>query len=274
MDHNSPYRPTAARIAGIVATLLFHAAVAGLLVLCWLYPPTPTQQPSPLDDPDDELLLLGSEYVIAGDVDVLTRDASQNAPAPSQTEIADAPANETDAITPQGPEGTPPPQLASATPSPVKTTPKAVDNPGAKTPASTDKKPAQPSSAGGAKINSDFVNFSTDPGADPKGKTGSPDGNATGGASAGTPGFNVPGRTVAHWAKPSSNVKGRVVISVTVNKHGQVTAASVDVAKCSGSAGSNAATRQSCLQAARNSTFSVATDGSSGTKGHITYNFK
>ena len=105
------------------------------------------------------------------------------------------------------------------------------------------------------------------------GQTGSPNGNSDSGARSGKPGIGgLGGYTLDHWSRPTSAVEGTITISVKVNARGNVTAASY--AGGSGSAAANIAARNSCIAAAKASTFSVPKNTTTDAVGTITYRFE
>lgn len=84
-------------------------------------------------------------------------------------------------------------------------------------------------------------------------------------------GGQLSGRTVAKWAYPKSPVTGRIVVSVTVDSTGKVTSARYKSG--SGAANASSEVRNSCVQAAMRSRFSVV-EGSRPQSGTITYNIR
>ena len=105
------------------------------------------------------------------------------------------------------------------------------------------------------------------------GKTGSPNGNSTTGAVSGMPGHNLKGRTAESWGRPSSTLSGTIRIRVSVNRQGRVVGNPTYVGG-SGPAAANSATRRSCIEASRNSRFSVDLDAQAEQVGIITWNFE
>lgn len=261
------------RLLALAGTLLFHAAIVAVLLLTWLFPAVPTALAHETAEPEDGEILLGSEYVIAGDVDVLSDDASANTPATSVTRQDDAGRDGVD-LSDAGEQGEASPTLTSKVPSPAKAPLKPVpEKPGSKNKNASDAKARDKAAADAAERVSKRTNFSRDDNnAAPKGNTGSPDGNADHGASAGTPGFYLAGRTMASWSKPSATATGTIVINVKVDREGHVTSATYG--KGSGPVASSAAARNSCLAAARASRFSVSEDAPAQQSGTITYRFK
>lgn len=263
-----------ARLAALAGTLLFHALILLVLLLTWLYPSTPIWSPQPKADTDSAEILLGSEYVKIGDVDVLADDASANAPATSSSEQSDAPALPGHETVSQGPEGDVAPTVATARPSEAKATVRPrPEKPGTSKPSADAIAKERAAQEAEAKRNN-RTNFSRDKNTDtPKGNTGSPDGNADHGASAGTPGYYLAGRTLASWSKPTGAAVGTITINVTVDRQGRVIRATYG--KGSGAIASSSEARQSCIQAALSSQFSVAPDDAPETqKGTITYRFR
>lgn len=121
------------------------------------------------------------------------------------------------------------------------------------------------------KINSGMKNAFSKP-SNTSGTEGSPSGNSTVGAVSGSPGYSLKGRTAEAWGRPSSAYSGTIVISVKVNRKGQVTQASYSGG--TGSAAAQTAVRNSCIAAARQSRFSVDEDAPAEQSGTITWTFR
>lgn len=103
-------------------------------------------------------------------------------------------------------------------------------------------------------------------------KPGSVDGTTNAdGTLAGKPGANLRGRTLASWSTPTADCAGTIVIAVRVDRHGKVTDAVYSHG--SGSVASVRAARTSCINAAKNSSFSVSDDAPAEQTGTITYRF-
>ncbi len=274
MSGNKKDSRNIARLAALVGTLLFHGLILLVLLLTWLFPSTPVWPPQPKADTDSAEILLGSEYVKIGDVDVLADDASANTPATSSSEQADQPALPGHSTITQGPEGDVAPTVSIQRPSEVKATVRPrPETAGSSKPSAEALAKERAAQEAEAKRNS-RTNFSRDKNSDaPKGNTGSPDGNADHGASAGTPGFYLAGRTLASWSKPTGAAVGTITINVTVDRQGRVIRATYG--KGSGAVASSSEARQSCIRAALASQFSVAPDDAPDTqKGTITYRFR
>lgn len=86
------------------------------------------------------------------------------------------------------------------------------------------------------------------------------------------PGFDLHGRTLASWSKPSGTATGKIVVQVHVDRRGRVTKA--EYVSGSGAIAGNMAARRSCEQAAMKSAFSVAENAPVDQVGHITYRFE
>lgn len=266
---------TRARLAGVVAALLCAGAVTLLLLFSWLWPPRLSPAQAAIAEADSSEILLGSEYVIAGDLDVLSDDNSFNNPATTVTEPSPSDTPEGNDRVDAGPAADPAPLVQTAKPSPAKATqrpvPEAPGSPRANT-ASEAKPSAKASQEASSKVK-DRTNFSSTPSAsDASGNTGSPEGNDTHGASAGRPGFYLAGRTLAKWILPSGPSTGTIVINVKVDRQGRVVAATYG--KGTGPVASSQAARQSCIAAARGSSFSVSENAPAEQQGTITYRFK
>lgn len=105
-----------------------------------------------------------------------------------------------------------------------------------------------------------------------RGQEGSPTGNAETGSRMSTPGYSLKGRTLESWGTPSSRVEGTIVIKVRVNPQGKVIEATYR--RGDGSANANMSVRQSCINAALKSRFSVAKGGTNDQIGTITWRFE
>ncbi len=122
------------------------------------------------------------------------------------------------------------------------------------------------------RINSGIKNTFNKPGKSNNGTTGSQQGNSTQGATSGSPGYSLEGRTPQGWGRPSSPHGGTITIKVKVNRQGYVTEATYDSGK--GPAAAQASVRNSCIQAARQSRFSVDMNAKAEQTGYITWTFR
>ncbi len=258
------------RLIALGGTLAFHAALLALLLLVWLAPPRMTALAASTAEDDDPEILLGSEYVMAGDVDVIS-DEPLNDPATTVTAEGDGSREGVD-LQDHGPEGETAPTVTSKQPSPAKATERPRDRSGAAPSRPNDKKAADKAAQESAERVAARTNFGTKSSDKATGNTGSPDGTSNQVSTAGVEGYNVSGRTLASFKQPTGHATGKIVVKVTVNRQGKVTSAAVTSG--SGPVYSDQAARSSCEAAARASRFSVATDGPATQTGTITYRFK
>lgn len=259
------------QLIALLATVLFHAAVAVvLLTLCLRYSGSESNERvwPPVDSSE---VLFGGEYVMVGDRQEMA--ASTNEPAPAEAEAQEAPAPEAEALVNSGEPAQPAPVVSSERPSPAKVEKKPAPEKTGPTKAEIEaaeraKREQEARQAIASKVQ--FGQKST--GGNGSGKAGSADGNATVGAVSGSPGFNLKGRSLADWHTPPAGPLGTITVRVTVNRQGKVTSASYSSG--TGAAAASQSTRQSCINAAKMSQFSVDNDTPVSQTGTITYNFK
>lgn len=264
-------RPSRHQLIALIATLLFHLMIVAVLLLIYLRfnPASETEREWPPVDSSE--ILFGGEYVLAGDLP----DA---VPTPEETEetVADEP-KEPAPADPE-PAEKPAPTASTATPAP---SPAKVKPPKEKTPEKPKPDPAaeqqarrqQATSAATASRVSGAFSASNSKN-DSKNKAGQPDGNVnTGANTSGAPGANLGGRTLASWVKARGNAVGTITIDVTVNRQGQVTGVAYNPRQSKGAVAASESARQSCLSAARQCRFSVATDGPELQRGTISFRF-
>ena len=122
------------------------------------------------------------------------------------------------------------------------------------------------------RINSGMKNMFNKSGKSNDGKEGSPQGNSTTGVSNGSPGYSLTGRTAEGWGRPSSAHGGTITIRVKVNRKGHVVSATY--LSGTGSAAAQPSVRQSCIQAAKQSKFSVDDNAPAEQTGTITWTFR
>lgn len=259
-------------IIALIITLLFHGAVLAVLMLIYLrYNPSETLEREwpPVDSSE---VLFGGEYVMVGDT---PEPDMADEPSPEAAEETSATVEQTPAAPDPTPEPVTPktPAVASKTPSPAK-----VDD--RETAAAREKAERERAAAEQAKREQETrdaiasrvkfgKNGSSGSGS---GKSGSPDGNSDMGKSSGTPGYSLGRRTIASWKTPPSAPIGSITISVTVNREGHVVAASYQSG--TGAAAASTKARTECVNAAKQSRFSVDPDAPVSQKGTITYHFK
>lgn len=254
------------RLTAITGTVLFHAAILVALITAFMrYESVEDRQWPPVDSAE---ILFAGEYVVLGDVPTQNEADAEEAPVEQSPENT---ASDSPDLKDEGTPGEPAPIVSSQVESPAKV-----------------KEKPQPEKTGPSKEElarrerekqrreeAERINERVKFGGSGKstGKSGSPDGNATAGALSGAPGHDLKGRTVARWGRPSSTLAGVVRIRVSVNKQGKVTGTPAYVGG-SGPAAANMAVRQRCIQASRESQFSVALDGPATQTGVITWRFE
>ncbi|MBD5313319.1 MAG: hypothetical protein K2G41_07380 [Duncaniella sp.] len=257
-------------LIALFVTVLFHVLlVVALITLCLRPVAIDTERTWPPVDSAE--VLFGGEYVMIGDRPEIAESNSE--PAPAETEAEAVPAPEVEALENSGEVAKPSPVVSSEQPSPAKVEKKAV-------PEKTGPTAAEIAAAEKAKREQETrqaiagkVKFGqTGTSTKGTGSAGSPDGNANVGAVSGSPGFNLKGRTLEDWHRPASAPLGTITIRVSVNRQGKVTAASYQSG--TGAAAASQSARQSCIEAAKRSQFSVDEDAPASQTGTITYNFR
>lgn len=257
-------------LIALLVTVLFHVLVVVALLTIYLRP-VATDFERVWPPVDSAEVLFGGEYVMVGDRPEIAE--SNSTPAPAETNAEAVPAPEVEALENAGEAATPAPVVSSERPSPAKVEKKAV-------PEKTGPTKAEIEAAEKAKREQETrqaiagkVKFGqTGTGTSGTGSAGSTNGNATVGAVSGSPGFNLKGRTLEDWHRPASAPLGTITIRVSVNRQGRVTAASYQSG--TGAAAASQSARQSCIDAAKRSQFSVDQDAPATQTGTITYNFK
>lgn len=261
------------KLWGVAATVVFHVLlVLLLLTVCLTYPPVsePEREWPPVDSAE---MLFGGEYVMIGD-SPLDLDAADDSPAPAADDSPAQPSPETPAPENSGNPADPAPVLTSDRQSPAKSDKAPLPEKTGPTKAEKDAAEKARREAEQRQAINDRLkrtDFSGTGGAG-SGKAGQPDGNSNTGATSGTPGYSLNGRTLSHYEQPPRGPLGTVTVSVTVNRKGQVTSARYKSG--TGSAAANAATRDHCVRAAMRSQFSVDDNAPATQHGTITYNFR
>lgn len=257
------------RLIALFVTVAFHVAVAVLLITLYLQPVASDMERKwpPVDSSE---VLFGGEYVMVGDRPEIADNTGE--PASSATEAEAVPAPEVEALENSGEDAKPSPVISSEQPSPAKVEKKPVPEKSGPTKAEIEaaekaKREQETRQAIAGKVKFGQTGTGTK-----AGNAGSHDGNASVGAVNGSPGFNLKGRTLADWHRPAAAPLGTITIRVSVNRQGKVTSASY--MSGTGAAAASQTARQSCVQAALRSQFSVAEDAPPSQTGTITYNFK
>lgn len=258
------------KAAGLVATVVFHAVIAALLL--WLglsYTGDPNREWPPVDTSE---LLLEGEYVKLGDTPV-----PQPQPTSKVEKVADdskpAAAPEADDMVDAGePAESTPPVQTSVKESPMKVKP---EPPKEKTGPSKAELEAQAKAKREAETQQRInqrVSFGKGKNSSASGNPGQADGNSASGALSGKPGFNLAGRTLESWSAPRGRETGTIIVSVRVDREGRVVEAKYKSG--SGAISTDAAARRSCEQAAAASRFSVDANARAEQMGTITYRFE
>ena len=265
------------KIIALAGTLLFHGALLLIVLLTVLMPPKLPEKPL-TSDLDESEILLGSEYVIAGDVDAVTSNEQLAQTANTAPEVSSTDSRPGTDLSDGGAAGEPTPVLTSKQPSSMKVTPQPTPSPdkaGASKPDKSQQKPANKVSQETATTISNRVSFNNKNSGDATGKTGSPDGNAEVGATSGKPGYSLAGRSLEHWVVPSgkSAAVGQIVITVKVKRDGTISSAVFKSASPSSLAADMNA-RRNCINAALKSRFSVKEDAPVEQQGTITYKYR
>lgn len=260
------------KLIAMLATLLFHAVVVVLLVTMYLrYSPAEEAERTwpPLDSSE---VLFGGEFVMTGDSPEQAESTDEPAPAEIVEPVPPAPLAE--AVENTGtPAPKPAPVITSERPSPAKVVKEKPAEPTGPTKAEREAAERARREQETRQNIANKVQFGkTGTGSTGAGKAGSPNGNSTTGVLSGTPGFNLKGRTMDSWQTPPRGPLGTITIRVSVNRQGQVTAASYQTG--TGAAAANAETRTNCINAARASRFSVDNDAPAVQTGTITYRFQ
>ena len=190
----------------MLLTVVFHAAVAVLLLTLYLRYTPADQQERTWPPVDSSEVLFGGEYVMIGDTP--EQAESSDAPAPSEVAEATPPAPLAEAVENTGtPAPTPAPVISSERPSPAKVVKETPAEPTGPTKAEIEAaERAKREEETRQKIASQMKFGSAGAGASGQGKAGSPDGNSTTGVLSGTPGFNLKGRSLASWQTPPSAI--------------------------------------------------------------------
>lgn len=252
------------KIIALSITLLLCALMIALMLVLTLKRVEHTDRTWPPVDSSE--LLFDGEYVKLGDI-----------PEPANDEQASSPAEATDISGVDRTDGgkpaqAPSPLLTSQQESPAKV----AKQPQPETPGPTkeelEQKQKEKRQQEQSREIANRVQFGgTGKGEGTSGQSGSPNGNASHGALSGAPGTSLRGRTLESWARPTGRATGTIVVSVRVNRQGIVTAASYSHG--TGAVAASTAARQSCVQAAKNSRFSVSHDAPTEQRGTITYRF-
>lgn len=235
-----------------------------------IYPPVDQKWP-PVDSSE---IVFGGEYVKLGDIP-LPQDQTDNKPLPESGEVT--PSVEAVDLADAGKQPVEEPvkmvQSKRESPMKVKENPKTEKRgPSAEELLERERKKqeqeqAQQQAQIASRMKSGFGKSATG-----SGTSGSPNGNSTTGALSGAPGHNLKGRTAESWGRPRSTKAGTIQVRVSVNPQGQVTSAKY--VGGTGPAAADMTVRNSCVEASRNSKFSVDLEGATVQTGTITWKFE
>ncbi len=254
------------RIVAIALTVLLYLGIIALCVFtCLRFPPDGEELPLP--QPEEDGVLFGGEYVMLGDNPQLDLSESDQ-PAPTEGEEAAQDGLDIEDGGEAAPE--PAPVVTSKQESPMKVKEKPKPEKTGPTKEDLAKQEKERKEKEAAERIKNKVKFGS--GGSGSGQSGSPDGNASTGAVAGSPGHNLSGRTIESFTNPSSTLSGTIRVRVKVNAKGQVVSATY--AGGSGAAAGNATVRQNCVNASLKSRFSVLVDSNKDQSGEITWRFK
>lgn len=265
------------KIIALIATLAVHIVALLILVFTALHYKWPPDDLNLAEQKPQEEIMFGGEFVQLGNVEQPAADEMQPSSPDEATETADEPKLPGNELKDAGEAQEQPKQVVTQkAESPMKVK-KEEKKPKEKPKGATkseqaeqDKLKAQ-QEAERKKI-SNRVKFGTS-GSTGSGKAGSPNGNSSSGALTGKPGIGgLGGYTLESWSRPSSSLEGTITIQVKVNARGNVVSASY--ASGTGAAAGNQAARNSCIAAARQSSFSVPKNTTTDAVGTITYRFE
>lgn len=254
------------KYAALLATVLFHALVAVLLLTIYLHAVPVEQRQWPPEDTSE--LLLDGEYVKIGDVASASNTRHKSSEKVSQPES-------TDPVDAGLPAPTPPSPVTSTQESPMKIPDKPTQEETGPTKAEREAADrARKEEEAKRRINNRMQfgsgnSSSTNSGSN---TAGSPNGNSNIGRQSGAPGHSLKGRTLASWSKPRGKATGTITVSVRVNRKGNVIEASYSGG--TGDIAGDAGARNSCVSAALGSRFSVNEDAPPEQTGTITYRFE
>lgn len=243
-------------IAAGVTLLLAFVTVALLLWISLSYNPASDRQQQwpPVDSSE---LLFGGEYVMVGDIPspgISGSPAAAASPQPTAAPSADIPAPPAEAV------------MTQSTPSPAR-----ASSDDASRRAAEEQRAAEAARRNQQEAINSRVNFGSGSGA-----SGSPDGNADSGAVTGRPGVggNLSGRGVLNLPRPAASPLGTIVVNISVDRQGRVTAKSINRSLSSGAAIASAQARNRCLEAAQNTRFSADESAPAVQTGTLTYIFR
>lgn len=261
------------KITAAAVAALFHLLVAtALLTTVLRFPPKgvdkwPPEEEGSVEMQELEDLYAAGDYVRTGDLPLPVSEPSDAAPSSAETAPDAAPGpDDADA----GAKGDPSPALTSEKTSPAKEAAKPKGP--TKEQIEAEKKRQEAQARQKAQKEAEAATAKAF-GAKGSGTPGQPDGNAAAGSFSGKPGNGLRGRTAEHWGTVRSTKTGTIAIRVRVNSQGRVTSAVYDPSRSSGAAAADTRMRQLCVEASKQSRFSVL-EGSPEASGTITWKFE
>lgn len=268
--HNGSSRSAKAWALG--GTLLIHALLLLCLLFCFLtYPPKDGLPPVPQKEDeivfhDVEELYTSGQFVRTGDS---FEETAVDEPAPSAVEQTEPAQNGPD-LRDAGHKAKPDKITTSHKESPMKVKEKPKGP--TKEQLEAEKKKQEAQKREQARKTADDATKKAFGGAG-KGKSGQSDGNSDTGATSGTPGNGVEGRTLEHWDRVSSTKIGEIAIRVKVDSDGHVVSATYDPGRSNGAVAADTGMRERCRQKSLQCRFSVK-KGSPVATGTITWRFR
>ena len=267
-QHNSD------RIIAVTGTAIVLILLALSLMTYYyrvqIYPPEDRKWP-PVDSSE---IVFGGEYVKLGDIP-LPQEQTDNQPLPENNEAA--PAVDAMDMADAGKQKVEEPvkvvQSKRESPMKVKENPKTEKRgPSAEELLEQERKKREQEQAEQQAQIANRMKSGFGKSASGSGTSGSTNGNSTTGALSGAPGHNLKGRTAESWGRPRSTKSGTIQVRVSVNPQGQVISARY--VGGTGPAAADPNVRNSCVEASRNSKFSVDLDGAANQSGVITWKFE
>ena len=251
------------KIIAIAAT----AAVSLVVLLILLFTDIRYEwPPKDMPLPEESEILFGGEYVMLGNIPVPASDKMEYSKSSPDNGSENQDAHD---MVNSGEEADASKLISTNEESPMQTVDKPEEKPGP-TKEELERQQREKYEKEKAKEISKRVSFNKK--GKSEGKQGVANGNSEQGALNGAPGHSLVGRTIEYFERPSSKVDGKIVIRVRVNPKGYVIdAAYVDG---SGTAAGNRAVRRSCVEASKNSRFSVAKNTTSDQIGEIVWRFE
>lgn len=251
------------KITALAATIIFSLVVLLILLFTTI---TYEWPPKDMPVPEESEIMFGGEYVMLGNMPVPASNKMES----SQSSPDQGKANQDAHDMLNSGETAESSQLVSTdTESPMQTVEKSEEKSGP-TKEELERQQREKYEKEKAKEINKRVSFNKK--GKSEGKQGVSNGNSDKGVLNGAPGHSLIGRTIEYFERPSSKVDGQVIIQVRVNPKGFVIDASYRGG--SGTAAASMAVRRSCIEASRNSRFSVAKNSTSDQIGEIVWKFE